>query len=97
MKNIIRLLVLSMVVGMVLWLAGCTEETTAPTPPSTEIKTIQPKGFITGKIVDHCTEMAISGAVVPLGYSDKVHSVRSDTSGSFAFANVPNNINLLKR
>jgi hypothetical protein len=91
MKNIIRLLALSMIVGMVLWLAGCTEETTAPTPlkaPSTEIKTIQPKGYITGKIIDRCTGMAISGAVVSLGYGDTTHYFTS-ADGNFAFANVP--------
>ena len=91
MKNIIRLLALSIIVGMVLWLAGCTEETTAPTPlkaPSTEIKTIQPKGYITGKIIDRCTGMAISGAVVSLGYGDTTHYFTS-ADGNFAFANVP--------
>jgi len=90
MKNIIRLLVLSMIAGMILWLTGCTEETTAPVQsPNTEIKTVQPKGFVTGKIVDRCTGMAISGAVVSLGYGDTVHSFKTDASGSFAFANVP--------
>jgi hypothetical protein len=92
MKQVVRLIVMSIIVGVVLWFAGCTEETkspVAPSAPSTEINTIQPKGFITGKIVDRCTGMAINGALISLGYGDTVHSVFSDASGSFAFANVP--------
>ncbi len=90
MKQIIRLLLIVTIVGIVLWIAGCTDESNSPVA-STSIsvsRTIDPKCMITGKILNRCTGEAISGAVISVGY-DGVQSVVSDASGSFSFSNVP--------
>ena len=70
---------------------GCTKEnsTTVETPSNPGLQMYTPKGTITGKIIDGCTNAAVAGAVISVGYDGAVQSTVSDISGSFSFANVP--------
>ncbi|GEM_PF-935379 len=95
MKNIFRFIAIgisAILIGSVLVLIGCVEQSTAPIEPTIENKTIQPQGIISGKIFDKCTGMAIEGAIISVGYGEEdntVQSTVSDASGSFSFADVP--------
>lgn len=72
-------------------LFGCKEESTTPLepPPRNSLPTYQPKGTITGLIKDACTNAAVSGAMLSVGYDGGVQSATSDAAGAFSFANVP--------
>ncbi len=75
---------------LTIWIAGCVSESTAPVvQPTKEIATYKPRGTISGKIQDLCTNQAVSGAVLSVGYDGNVFTVTSDQSGSFSFADVP--------
>lgn len=75
-------------VGFILLLAGCVNESTAPVPVTQTTDTIL-RATVTGKIIDFCTGDAISGAVISVGYDGGVATTSSDASGSFSFGNVP--------
>jgi len=73
-----------------LWVVGCLKESSAPvTAPPQELLTYKPKGTITGIIKDGCTNAAITGAVLSVGFDGNVQSTTSDAAGAFSFANVP--------
>ncbi len=84
-------LLTTLALGLVLsvWISGCVNESTSPIVGSGDINTVKPMGTITGKIFDGCTNKAISGARMSVGYSGTVQSTLTDASGSFSFANVP--------
>lgn len=86
-----RLLLLTFFIAYLALFMGCKDNTDTTTTilTPTPMQTIQPKGTITGKIKDACTNAALSGAVISVGYDGAVQTVTSDASGSFSFANVP--------
>ena len=85
MKHTMRFITMSIIV-IILWsLTGCVDQSTAPVATNT----LTPTGTISGKIYDRCTNMAINGATISVGYNGTVSSTTSDASGSFSFANVP--------
>jgi len=76
------------VVYIVAMMAGCKQNSTTPLEPAS-LSTYQPKGTITGLIVNSITSMPVPGAVITLGYDGNVQSVTSDGAGAYSFANVP--------
>jgi len=77
-----------LLIGFILLLAGCVSESTSPVQVTQTTDPIL-RATITGKIIDICTNNAISGAVISVGYDGGVSSTTSDASGSFSFGNVP--------
>src|SRR3970040_2164059 len=93
MKTLSTLAVLFVAVAAAL-LPGCKkDETSTTTPVDTEkyweLSTYRPKGTIHGVIRDACTNDAIAGAVLSVGFDGVVQTVTSDAAGQFTFANVP--------
>ena len=69
-------------------LAGCKQNSSTPIEPASLV-TYQPKGTITGLIVNRITNTPVKGAVISVGYDGGVQSVTSDAAGAYSFANVP--------
>ena len=67
---------------------ACVTESTGPVVPPTNDNPIR-RATITGKIVDYCTNNAVAGAVISVGYDGGVSTTTSDASGSFSFGDVP--------
>jgi hypothetical protein len=76
------------IVCIVAMMAGCKQNSTTPLEPAS-LSTYQPKGTITGLIVNSITSMPVAGAVITLGYDGNVQSVTSNGAGAYSFANVP--------
>jgi hypothetical protein len=87
MKQTILFVTVSILAVFILSLSGCVDQTTNPV--STQPQSLQPRGTISGKILDRCTGKAINGAVITVAFDGKNWSTTSDASGSFSFANVP--------
>ena len=69
-------------------MAGCKQNSSTPIEP-VSLSTYQPKGTITGLIVNRITNAPVKGAVVSVGYDGAVQSAVSDAAGAYSFANVP--------
>ena len=76
------------IVCIVALMAGCKQNSTTPLEPQS-LPTYQPKGTITGLIVNRITNTPVKGAVVSVGYDGAVQSTTSDGAGAYSFANVP--------
>lgn len=85
------LVLLAMGTLIAFLISGCKNESSTPIEPLPpgSLVTYQPKGTITGLIRDVCTNAAIPGAVLSVGYDGGVQTVTSDAAGAFSFANVP--------
>ncbi len=79
---------LILLVIALLTAAGCVTESTGPEADEGAGQTIL-RATITGKIIDFCTNRAVEGAVISVGYDGGVARVVSDSSGSFSFGDVP--------
>ena len=73
---------------MFAMMAGCKQNSSTPIEP-VSLSTYQPKGTITGLIVNRITNTPVKGAVISVGYDGGVQSVTSDAAGAYSFANVP--------
>jgi len=93
MEDRMRYLVASLVVvcAATMLLVGCKTDSTTVTQPTNPANPLPyiPKGTITGLIRDACTNEAIAGAVLSVGYDGAVQTVTSDAAGAFSFADVP--------
>jgi hypothetical protein len=69
-------------------MAGCKQNSSTPIEPAS-LSTYQPKGTITGLIVNRTTNVPVKGAVISVGYDGGVQSATSDGAGAYSFANVP--------
>ncbi len=69
-------------------MAGCKQNSSTPIEPAS-LLTYQPKGTITGLIMNRITNTPVSGAVISLGYDGGVQSATSNAAGAYSFANVP--------
>ncbi|HTY11852.1 MAG TPA: carboxypeptidase-like regulatory domain-containing protein [Bacteroidota bacterium] len=76
------------IVCVVALMAGCKQNSSTPIEPQS-LLTYQPKGTITGLIVNRITNVPVKGAVISVGYDGGVQSVTSDGAGAYSFANVP--------
>ncbi|HEX9614479.1 MAG TPA: carboxypeptidase regulatory-like domain-containing protein [Bacteroidota bacterium] len=74
---------------VLLFLASCVTESTGPITVEEQLADEILRATITGKIIDICTNKAIEGAVISVGYDGGVAVTTSDASGSFSFGNVP--------
>lgn len=87
-----RFLVLIALLMLGFYVAGCAEgdesaSVVNPNPSAFD----NPKGSISGVVMDSCTNAPIQGAIVSVAYSGRVHSVTTGTTGTFSFTNVPAN------
>src|SRR5208283_1071317 len=73
---------------IVVLMAGCKQNSSTPIEPQS-LSTYQPKGTITGLIVNRITNTPVSGAIISLGYDGGVQSATSSAAGAYSFANVP--------
>lgn len=73
---------------IVVLMAGCKQNSSTPIEPQS-LSTYQPKGTITGLIVNRITNVPVQGAVISVGYDGGVQSATSDAAGAYSFANVP--------
>jgi hypothetical protein len=69
-------------------MAGCKQNSSTPIEPAS-LSTYQPKGTITGLIMNRTTNVPVKGAVISVGYDGGVQSATSDGAGAYSFANVP--------
>ena len=82
-------LIVKIFIACILFLmAGCKQNSSTPIEP-TSLSTYQPKGTITGLIMNRVTNTPVSGAVISLGYDGGVQSTTSNAAGAYSFANVP--------
>jgi len=91
MENIMnrRSVLLSIcIVCVVALMAGCKQNSTTPLEPQS-LATYQPKGTISGLVVNSITNAPVKGAVISVGYDGAVQSATSDDAGAYSFANVP--------
>ena len=76
------------IVCLLAMMAGCKQNSSTPLEPGS-LLTYQPKGSITGLIVNRITNVPVKGAVISVGYDGGVQSATSDAAGAYSFANVP--------
>lgn len=78
---------LLVVFSLLLLLAfiGCSDDTNNSSVTNPNPKNFNPKGTITGKLLDSCTNQPIVGATVNIG----VAQTKTDNAGMFTFEKVP--------
>ncbi len=74
---------------LMLTALSCVTESTGPISVEQQVANEILRATVTGKIIDICTNKAINGAVISVGYDGGVSVTTSDASGSFSFGNVP--------
>ncbi|MBW7889292.1 MAG: carboxypeptidase regulatory-like domain-containing protein, partial [Bacteroidetes bacterium] len=89
-----KILLSILFLSAVLFVVGCknSEDDSAATDTPTRtpsIASFQPKGTISGLIVDRITRVPVGNAVISVGFDGEAWTTTSNAYGVFSFANVP--------